>query len=91
MSLDIRAVGLDLGSTTAKIVGVDHQGYLVWHYLEQARPRVEEQAGELLERARLASTNRSERLPLVATGYGRGLVQQTTQKITEITCHARGI
>ena len=90
MSLDIRALGLDLGSTTAKIVGVDHQGCLVWHHLEQARPRVGEQAGELLERARLAS-NQTERLPLVATGYGRGLVQQTTHKITEITCHARGI
>jgi predicted CoA-substrate-specific enzyme activase len=90
MTTDIRALGLDLGSTTAKIAGVDGQGNLVWHYLEPSRPRVEDQVEELLERARIASS-RMESRPLVATGYGRGLVHQTTHKITEITCHARGI
>jgi (R)-2-hydroxyacyl-CoA dehydratese activating ATPase len=90
MGLDIRALGLDFGSTTAKIVGVDGQNNLVWHHLEQARPRAEDQVEELLARARIASC-KSMPLPLVATGYGRGLVYQTTHKITEITCHARGI
>lgn len=86
----ICAFGLDLGSTTAKIAGVDEQGLLVWHHLEQTRPRLEDQAGELLERARLACPW-TAMPPLVATGYGRGLVHQTSCKITEITCHARGI
>jgi predicted CoA-substrate-specific enzyme activase len=30
-------------------------------------------------------------VPLVATGYGRGLVNQASRQVTEITCHARGI
>lgn len=88
--MHICALGLDLGSTTAKIAGVDEQGQLVWHHLEQAKPRLEEQAGELLDRARLAYPW-TDMPPLVATGYGRGLVRQTSRKITEITCHARGI
>ena len=90
MRTRICALGLDLGSTTAKIAGVDEHGQLVWHHLEQARPRLEDQSGELLERARLASPW-TVMPPLVATGYGRGLVHQTSRKITEITCHARGI
>jgi predicted CoA-substrate-specific enzyme activase len=32
-----------------------------------------------------------EGVPLVATGYGRGLVNQASRQVTEITCHARGI
>ena len=33
----IHALGIDIGSTTAKIAGVDGQGTLVWHLLEPAR------------------------------------------------------
>ncbi len=86
---DIQALGIDVGSTTTKIVGVDASGRIVWHLLEQSEPRVEEQAGRLLARARDAA--RASHVPLVATGYGRHLVVQATRKVTEITCHARGI
>jgi predicted CoA-substrate-specific enzyme activase len=33
----------------------------------------------------------SAHIPVVATGYGRKLVKQSTRVITEITCHASGI
>lgn len=89
MTTDIRALGIDVGSTTTKIVGVDAAGDLVWHHIEPADPRVEEQVEEFLVRAK--ENGAPENISLVATGYGRALVHQATRKVTEITCHARGI
>ena len=45
------ALGIDVGSTTVKIVGVDAEGNLAWHFLEQADPRVEDQVERFLARA----------------------------------------
>jgi predicted CoA-substrate-specific enzyme activase len=87
---DIHAFGIDVGSTTVKIVGVDRDGEMQWHILEQAKPRVEEQVEHFLERARQVADT-LEGIPLIATGYGRGLVHQATRQVTEISCHARGI
>ena len=94
----IRALGIDVGSTTAKIVAVDGWGNLVWYLLEQADPRVEEQVEWFLISAREVAPELDfhpgegiEGLPLVATGYGRKLVHQATRQVTEITCHARGM
>src|SRR5574341_1203060 len=81
---DIRALGIDVGSTTAKIVAVDAQGNLTWHLLEPAEVRVEDQVERFLSRAGVAA-GQLDGLPLVATGYGRGLVHQATRKVTEIT------
>ena len=86
----IQALGIDVGSTTVKIVGVDDEGQLFWHILEQAEPRVEDQVERFLNRANDENGILKD-IPLVATGYGRGLVHQATKKVTEITCHARGI
>jgi len=99
------ALGIDVGSTTVKIVGVDAEGNLAWHFLEQAEPRVEDQVERFLARAREAIPPVPERdggdrggaIPLVATGYGRKLVRwpeghrQATRSVTEITCHAKGV
>jgi predicted CoA-substrate-specific enzyme activase len=86
----LHALGIDLGSTTAKIVGVDGQGEIAWHLLEPADPRAEDQVGRLLAAARALSPGESS-IPIVATGYGRHLVHVAERKVTEITCHARGI
>ena len=86
----MRALGIDVGSTTVKIVGVDAQGNLAWHLLEPATPRVEDQVARLLECARQETTE-VRSIPLVATGYGRRLVRQAGRQVTEITCHARGV
>jgi predicted CoA-substrate-specific enzyme activase len=91
---EVRALGLDVGSATAKIVGVDAAGALVWHLLEDAEPRVEEQVGRFLACAREVVPEAppgGPEVPLVATGYGRNLVHQATRRVTEITCHARGV
>jgi predicted CoA-substrate-specific enzyme activase len=79
----IRAWGIDVGSSTTKIVGVDVDGTLAWHVLEESQPRAEEQIQRMLQGAAAAR-------PLVATGYGRRLVAQAGRVVTEITCHARG-
>jgi predicted CoA-substrate-specific enzyme activase len=94
----LRALGLDVGSTTTKIVGVDGFGNMKWHLLEQTSPKVESQVEWFLFAAREVSprsawdpSGEGVTLPLVATGYGRKLVHQATHQVTEITCHAKGI
>jgi len=47
-AISVCALGIDVGSTTVKIVGVDAEGNLAWHLLEQAEPRVEDQVERLL-------------------------------------------
>jgi len=102
MMKEVRALGVDVGSTTVKMVGVDAEGNLVWHFLEQADPRVEDQVERFLARARhetfeASQTSKVWNAPLVATGYGRKLVhwpeghRPATRSVTEITCHAKGI
>jgi predicted CoA-substrate-specific enzyme activase len=94
-ALPVVALGIDVGSTTVKIVGVDEEGNLAWHWLEQAEPRVEDQVESFLARAIDPTMNHRADLgvsvPLVATGYGRKLVRQATRSVTEITCHAKGV
>lgn len=85
-----RALGIDVGAATVKIAAVDRAGNPLWHHLEPTEVRVEEQVDRFLALAREA-VGPPEGLPLVATGYGRGLVRQATRRITEITCHARGV
>lgn len=86
---DIRAWGIDVGSSTTKFVGVDAGGTMAWHFLEDSEPRAEEQIERMLQRAAAQIGGASPR-PLVATGYGRRLVAQADRAITEITCHAKG-
>ncbi|MEW6717988.1 MAG: acyl-CoA dehydratase activase [Chloroflexota bacterium] len=86
----IRALGMDVGSTTNKLVAVNAEGEMLWNVLEQTEPRVEEQINRLLEQAGEA-LGPLEGIPLIATGYGRGLVHQARRTVTEISCHARGI
>ena len=86
----IKALGIDAGSTTTKIVGVGEDGSLDWHLLESTEPHMEAQAERLLERAGAAAGG-LEGMPIVATGYGRDLVRGAGRKVTEITCHGRGV
>ncbi len=90
MAVEIVALGIDVGSTTVKMVGIDREGNMTWHYLESADPRVEDQVDRFLAKAK-ADVGSLDGVPLVATGYGRNLVHQADKKVTEITCHARGV
>ena len=86
---DVRALGIDVGSATVKVVAVDGDGHIVWHALEATEPRIEDQAARML--ASVPGWGVGRRPALVATGYGRKLVGQARRSVTEITCHARGV
>ncbi len=86
----IQAIGIDVGSTTVKLVGVDAQGQLAWHILEQTEPKIAEQVARMLADTQTKNECAAD-VPIIATGYGRKLVTQATRAITEITCHARGV
>ncbi|MFO8164666.1 MAG: acyl-CoA dehydratase activase [Thermodesulfobacteriota bacterium] len=90
MSANLAALGIDVGSTTVKIVAVDSDGVILWHYIEPAAPRVDRQVNDFLEMVSRKFGNVSD-IPLVATGYGRKLVPMASKQTTEITCHARGV
>jgi predicted CoA-substrate-specific enzyme activase len=91
-------IGVDAGSRAIKIViydaargepvasGVADQG------VEQER-LARELLGRLRAEARLDGNglDGNGREPIVATGYGRGLIGFADRAITEITCHARGV
>jgi predicted CoA-substrate-specific enzyme activase len=89
----IRALGIDVGSSTVKIAGIGAGGEMVWHLLEPADPDAEAQVERLLRVAsRATGDDQVSGLPaLVATGCGRQLVGMATRKVTEITCHAKGV
>ena len=85
-----KSIGIDAGSTTTKVAVVDSSGDMVWRHIEGTDPRMEEQCERLIAEAR-AQAEVSADSPVVATGYGRKLVPTATHRITEITCHARGV
>jgi predicted CoA-substrate-specific enzyme activase len=85
----VASLGIDLGSTTTKLVAVDAEGALRFEQVEPTAPTMAQQARELVAQARQRLD--APDVPLVATGYGRHLVDGATRQVTEITCHARGV
>ena len=85
---DIQALGVDAGSTTTKIVGVDGQGELAWHLMDRTDPKGDEQIRAMIADGQTAAGGT---VPVVATGYGRRLATGADRTVTEITCHARGV
>jgi len=83
---NVVALGLDAGSTTTKLVGVDEGGAIAWTRIQPTEPRMAIQAERMLAESPAAAG-----LPVVATGYGRALVAQAAKSVTEITCHGRGV
>lgn len=81
-------IGIDVGSTTTKMVAIDQAGTIVAWMLETGEPRVREQATRMI--SSLRERIGADGSPVVATGYGRKLVQVATKVVTEISCHARG-
>jgi (R)-2-hydroxyacyl-CoA dehydratese activating ATPase len=80
------AFGVDVGSTTCKVVAIDAAGRLLAHRVEPTDPRIEPQVARLLGELRGSG---GAGAAVGATGYGRKRVAQG-RALTEITCHARG-
>ncbi|MGB5824247.1 MAG: acyl-CoA dehydratase activase [Proteocatella sp.] len=82
-------VGIDIGSTSAKVVAMDEKNDIIytsvlptgWSSLETAV-----MISENLEKKGLVKENSN----VVATGYGRISVPYADKTVTEITCHGKG-
>ncbi|MBI2568509.1 MAG: 2-hydroxyglutaryl-CoA dehydratase [Candidatus Schekmanbacteria bacterium] len=84
-------MGADAGSTTTKLVGISHDGVIVWETIEPTEPRMREQLERLLATIPGSGGSAGPTVPVVATGYGRNLVDTKHRRVTEITCHATGV
>jgi predicted CoA-substrate-specific enzyme activase len=84
-------LGVDLGSTTAKVVILDDAGETRAAEVVQMGAVSRTGCARALERALAAAgIGREDVTASVATGYGRRLVPDVDRTFTEITCHARG-
>jgi predicted CoA-substrate-specific enzyme activase len=85
------AVGVDIGSLTAKSVVVDPESRITSYRVIQGKIVDEAAAVASLEQAlEEAHLSRTDVGFLVTTGYGRSMVSFGDKTITEISCHARG-
>jgi predicted CoA-substrate-specific enzyme activase len=85
------AVGVDIGSLTAKSVVVDPDSRIKSYKVIQGKIVDEAAAVASLEQAlEEARLSRPDVGFLVTTGYGRNMVSFGDRTITEISCHARG-
>ncbi|MBN1669974.1 MAG: 2-hydroxyglutaryl-CoA dehydratase [Kiritimatiellae bacterium] len=85
--------GIDSGSRTVKAVVLDGDTLQVMGTaIDDQGVRQAELAHALLERAAgSAGLPREEIRAVIATGYGRDIVEIAATTVTEITCHARGV
>jgi (R)-2-hydroxyacyl-CoA dehydratese activating ATPase len=85
------AMGVDLGSTTAKAVLLDAGGAIAATDVVQMGAVSREAVGVAIGNVlRAAGIDESRVVRTVSTGYGRRLVPGSDKTVTEITCHARG-
>ncbi|MFQ5568945.1 MAG: acyl-CoA dehydratase activase [Rhodothermales bacterium] len=84
-------VGLDVGSTTTKVVVMNPEGQVLGQAVQNTGGYFEDRAQAALEQA-LASAgcSRTQVRLITATGYGRLRVPDAHQTLTELSCHARG-
>jgi (R)-2-hydroxyacyl-CoA dehydratese activating ATPase len=89
--VDRHYLGVDLGSTTAKVVVLDGDGGIAAAEVVQMGAVSRVGCARALEAALgAAGVTRADITASVATGYGRRLVPDVDRTFTEITCHARG-
>jgi (R)-2-hydroxyacyl-CoA dehydratese activating ATPase len=85
------AMGVDLGSTTAKTVILDSAGELAASAIVQMGAVSRHAVRLSMEQAlTLAGIDQHAVARTVGTGYGRRLIPVADNTFTEITCHARG-
>lgn len=80
-------LGVDLGSTAIKFVGVDDRGVITWDYMELTNPGMIQQVSQVDYKQLVGKNVRS----VCATGYGRKNLDWADSVTTEIICQARGI
>jgi len=85
--------GIDIGSLATKVCIVDDCERIAGYLIDRTGARVREIGKTVLENCiRNLDIMKNEIAYVIATGYGRNLALSGTadEKVTEITCHARG-
>ncbi len=82
-------LGIDIGSTAAKVVLLDEQGEVLHKDFSPTGFNSNQKALGIKEEI-LALGYAEDNLKVVATGYGRVSVPYADKKVTEISCHAKG-
>jgi predicted CoA-substrate-specific enzyme activase len=85
-------LGMDIGSLTAKAVVVDSEGTIVHQEILLTGASSKRAVRKLQQNIFGDSNGMGTRIgACVSTGYGRSAVGFADKKVTEITCHARGM
>lgn len=82
-------IGIDIGSTSAKTVVLDHNLEILWQVVQPTGWSSVDTAAAIGQ-SLLAQGFDPQALPCVATGYGRVAVPFAQKTVTEITCHGKG-
>ena len=84
-------VGIDSGSTTTNLVLIDCKGKIVAWKTARTGLSGWRTAKALMEEAVVEADLRAEDIGrIIATGYGRDIIEFAHDTVTEISCHARG-
>ena len=87
----MRGCGIDSGSRTTKLVLLEDD-QIIYTDVQATGLSPVKTAEAMLEKAKETLTPElREALPVVVTGYGRNLIRQNRKKISEISCHAKGV
>lgn len=83
-------VGIDIGSTAAKVVVMDEAGEeVLFHYIQPTGWNSRETSQAIVSMLREKGFDEENNF-MTATGYGRNAITEANAAITEITCHAKG-
>lgn len=82
-------IGIDIGSTNSKIVVIDDNENIIMNKSISTGISSKDSSYELFKMVENEGTNLSA-FKIVATGYGRVVVDNANKTITEISCHAKG-
>ncbi|NPA40249.1 MAG: 2-hydroxyglutaryl-CoA dehydratase [Thermodesulfobacteria bacterium] len=83
-------VGIDIGSTTTKLVVIDESKEIVFSEVLPTSSVPLRAVQTLFDKA-LSKIDKTKVKTIIATGYGRHTVPFADKAVTEITCHAVGI
>jgi len=83
--------GIDIGSMTTKVAIISDEKKIVGSAILPTGFSASKSAQEAINQAKEKASIKNGLISrMVATGYGRNLVSVADEKVTEITCHARG-
>ncbi len=92
ISSAICVAGIDSGSTTTKALLLDGERRILGFSLLLTGADSRQASRAALEAAvQAAGKGAAKPLFIVATGYGREIAPDADERVTEITCHARGV